>query len=327
MGLPSILRIRKRNTPSSTDSSAPSSRASKEKEERPAAGSLPPSSTTYNAQNANISQAAIKRATRLRRGFAISASCSYLISFVFLILILIGNTYNKPVLNDIYFFKLNLADIIPTSVENASLINSIAQTIGLHDFYQVGLWNFCEGYQDVGITYCSHPKTLYWFNPVEILMNELLSGATIALPTEVVTILDVLRVTSQLMFGFFLTAAVLNLLMIFASPLAVYSRWWSLPIAVLAFVSTLLVVAASVVGSVISFVFKYAAEAQQELNIHADVGVKMFVFMWIATGFALWAFIAHAGMGCCCVSRRDIRTGRREVRNGVVQDQTSPRVG
>ncbi|KAK3327742.1 SUR7/PalI family-domain-containing protein [Cercophora scortea] len=329
MALPSILRIRRRNTPSPTDSSAPSSRASKEKEkeDRPAAaaGSQPPS--TYNGQNANISQAAIKRATRLRRGFAISASCSYLISFVFLILILIGNTYNKPVLNDIYFFKLDLADIIPTSVENASLINSIAQTIGLHDFYQVGLWNFCEGYQDVGITYCSHPQTLYWFNPVEILMSELLSGATIALPTEVVTILSVLRITSQLMFGFFLTSALLNLLMIFASPLAVYSRWWSLPIAILAFISTLLVVAASVVGSVISFVFKYAAEAQQALNIHADVGVKMFVFMWIAAGFAVWGFIAHAGMGCCCVSRRDIRTGRREVRNGVVQDQTSPRMG
>ena len=31
---------------------------------------------------------------------------------------------------------------------NASLINSIAQSIGLHDFYQVGLWNFCEGYMN-----------------------------------------------------------------------------------------------------------------------------------------------------------------------------------
>jgi hypothetical protein len=34
------------------------------------------------------------------------------------------------------------------NVPNAVLINSIARTIGLHDFYQVGLWNFCEGYQD-----------------------------------------------------------------------------------------------------------------------------------------------------------------------------------
>lgn len=63
--------------------------------------------------------------------------------------VLVGNTYPKAVISDIYFFKLNLADIIPTSVPNASLINSIAQSIGLHDFYQVGLWTFCEGYERV----------------------------------------------------------------------------------------------------------------------------------------------------------------------------------
>jgi hypothetical protein len=60
--------------------------------------------------------------------------------------VLIANTSNRPVLRDTYFFKLDLADIIPTSVPNANLINSIARSIGLHDFYQVGLWNFCEGY-------------------------------------------------------------------------------------------------------------------------------------------------------------------------------------
>lgn len=60
--------------------------------------------------------------------------------------VLIGNTYPKAVLSDIYFFRLDLSDIIPLSVPNARLINSIAQSIGLHDFYQVGLWNFCEGF-------------------------------------------------------------------------------------------------------------------------------------------------------------------------------------
>lgn len=214
------------------------------------------------------------------------------------------------------FFKLNLADIIPTSVPNASLINSIAQSIGLHDFYQVGLWSFCEGYLHDGITFCSRPQTLYWFNPVEILMNELLAGATIALPTEVITILSVLRIASQIMFGFFLTGAVLGFLLIFLSPMAVWSRWWSLPLAVVAFLEMMIVLAASVVGTAISVAFKYAAEAQSELNIHVEIGVKMFVFMWLATGFSLWAFAVHSGMGCCCTSRRDLKTGRRVVRDG-----------
>ncbi|KAK3370239.1 SUR7/PalI family-domain-containing protein [Podospora didyma] len=301
MGLPSILRVRKRNSTEKEGSQSARSTPPPTKEALPLVSG--PNATTYD----------IKRATRLRKAFAISASVSYLLVFIFLLLILIGNTFNKSVLKDIYFFKLDLTDIIPTSVPNASLINSIAQSIGLHDFYQVGLWNFCEGYQNSGITFCSEPQKLYWFNPVEILMNELLSGATIALPTQVITILDVLRITSQIMFGFFIVATILNFLMIFVSPLAIRSRWWSLPLAIAAFLSALLVVVASIVGSVISFAFKYAATAQSDLNIHAYVGVKMFVFMWLASGFSIWSFIVHSGMGCCCISRRDLQTGRRQM--------------
>ncbi|KAK4153907.1 SUR7/PalI family-domain-containing protein [Chaetomidium leptoderma] len=302
MGLPAALRSRLRFRKEKNESSSASSPTSKEQQ---------------LAQDAEANNnVGIKRATRMRRGFAMSASFAYLLSWIFLVLILIGNTHPRPVLDSVYFFKLDLADIIPTSVPNASLINSIAQSIGLHDFYQVGLWNFCEGYLNVGITYCSPPQTLYWFNPVEILMNELLSGATIALPTQVITILSVLRITSQIMFGFFLTAAVLAFLMVLLSPLAVSSRWWSLPLAVASFLQVMLVLAASVVGTAISVAFKYAAEAQSELNIRVVVGIKMLVFMWLAVGFSIWAFAVHSGMGCCCTSKRDLKIGRRVVRAG-----------
>ena len=93
----------------------------------------------------------------------------YLLSTVFLILVEIGNVNGKSVIRDTFFININLANIIPVTVPNAQLINSVARSIGLHDFYQVGLWNFCEGYNDQGITHCSKPQTLYWFNPVEIL--------------------------------------------------------------------------------------------------------------------------------------------------------------
>jgi hypothetical protein len=49
--------------------------------------------------------------------------------------VVIGNL-NKNTLTSVYFYKLDLANIVPTSVPNANLINSIARTIGLHDFYQ-----------------------------------------------------------------------------------------------------------------------------------------------------------------------------------------------
>lgn len=102
----------------------------------------------------------------------------YLVAWVFLLLVLIGNVSNRPQLRSTYFLKINLANIIPLSVPNAVLINSIARTIGLHDFYQVGLWGYCEGYHDTGVTHCSPPRALYAFNPVKIILSQLLAGAT-----------------------------------------------------------------------------------------------------------------------------------------------------
>ena len=121
----------------------------------------------------------IKRATRTRLTWTLISSFFLLLTVVFLILVEVGQTnQNASVPNSIYFVKLDLSNIFPTSVPNAVVINSIARTIGLHDFYTVGLWSFCEGYNGEGVTHCSHPQTLYWFNPVQVLVNELLSGAT-----------------------------------------------------------------------------------------------------------------------------------------------------
>ena len=120
----------------------------------------------------------IRAATRTRFIFSLLTSFLFLISLVFLILVQVGNTSaHHPVVGSIYFLKLDVSHVIPRAVPQANLINSIARTLGLHDFYQVGLWNFCEGYGS-DITSCSRPRTLYWFDPVQIILSELLSGAT-----------------------------------------------------------------------------------------------------------------------------------------------------
>ena len=125
------------------------------------------------------SKSTIKAATRTRLIFSLLTSFLFLISLVFTILVEVGNVSadHRHITGSIYFIKLNVSNIIPQAVPQAQLINSIARTIGLHDFYQVGLWNYCEGY-DNEISDCSTPKTLYWFNPVEIILSELLAGAT-----------------------------------------------------------------------------------------------------------------------------------------------------
>ncbi|KAJ5827508.1 Actin cortical patch SUR7/pH-response regulator PalI, partial [Penicillium robsamsonii] len=265
-------------------------------------------------------------------------SLLYLIAWIFLLLVVIGNTSNKPVLRNTYFLYLDLANIIPISIPNAVLINSIAQTIGLHDFYQVGLWNFCEGYNGQGITYCSKPKTLYAFNPVEIILDELLSGATIALPADIESPLNLARVASHWMFGLLLSAAVINFVMIFVAPLAVSSRhprsikawaagyngahppagkpphrrrtfFWlrALPMFILTLFAALTAIIGSAVATVMFVIFANVFEnADPNINIQAHVGVQMLVFMWIASASSLLAFIIQIGSCCaaCCRGRK-----------------------
>jgi hypothetical protein len=201
--------------------------------------------------------------------------------------------------------------------------NSLARSLGLHDFYQVGLWDFCEGYMDEGITYCSHPRALYWFNPVEILLNELLSGATIALPAEINNILDLIKIASHVMFGFFLTGICMNFVSIFLAPITLYSRWWSLPFAIWTFIAALLTTAASIIATVMAVIFKNVITSQAGLNIGASIGVQMMAFFWVASAFSIFGFVIHLCLSCCCASRRDVKTGRRKGDKGAYGDVTN----
>ena len=107
-------------------------------------------------------------APKARRNTAIAASVLYFITIPFLVLVLIGNTRrSSAALNDIYFFKLDVSQIIPIAVANSQLLNSVARSLGLHDFYQVGLWNFCEGYNGEYVVARNppHPACLHSIRP------------------------------------------------------------------------------------------------------------------------------------------------------------------
>ena len=251
-------------------------------------------------------------------GLRTLTAIAYLLSVLFLILVEIGNINNKPVIRDTYFLKIDLANIIPESVPNSVLINSIARTIGLHDFYQVGLWGFCEGYNDVGITYCSTPKTLYWFDPVSIILNELLAGATISLPTEIINILHIVKTASQWMFAAFLAGIIATFLCMFFAPMGFSKkpRWQhkakriflrQLPITILTFIALLGTAAGALIATIMFVIFRNTFSSAAELNIEANLGTPMLAFMWIAVGFNLIGFFVQIGTCCglcCCTGKR-----------------------
>ncbi|KAG9239566.1 SUR7/PalI family-domain-containing protein [Amylocarpus encephaloides] len=253
-----------------------------------------------------------RRATRTRKNWILLSCFCFFVSVIFIILVEIGNLSNRPVLRSTYFFKLNLSNIIPVSTpDDIVFVNSLARSLGLHDFYQVGLWGVCEGYNNEGITYCSTPQTLFWFNPVEILLSELFAGATIPLPSKINDILSLIRIISHLMSGFFLTGVCMNFVSIFLAPITLYSRWWSLPFAIWTFIAALLTTAATIAATVMFIIFRDVATSQDSLNIGASVGTQMYALMWVGAVFSIFGFLIHLLMSCCCASRRDVRTARR----------------
>lgn len=133
---------------------------------------------TEDHAGAQPTQSQIKRASRSRFVWALIAAFLLLISLIFLILVEVGNIGDRAVSRDTYFITLDLSNIVPVSVPNAVLINSIAQTLGLNDYYRVGLWNYCAGNIGTGLVNCSKPQTMWWFNPVEIIQSQLLAGAS-----------------------------------------------------------------------------------------------------------------------------------------------------
>jgi hypothetical protein len=251
-------------------------------------------------------------------GLRIFVATMYIISLVFLVLVMIGNINGMPVIRDTYFLRIDLANVIPNTVPNAVFINSIAQSIGLHDFYQVGLWNYCEGYNYEGITDCSDAKTLYWFNPVKIILNQLLAGASIALPTEVTDILDIVKLASEWMFACFLVGTCLTFVCIFICPMGFSKkpRWQhkarriflrQLPITIVAFLAALFTTVATVIATVMFVIFRNTFAGAADLNIEAHIGSEMYAFMWIAAGFNLIGFFMQIGTCCgvcCCTGRR-----------------------
>lgn len=154
--------------------------------------------------------------------------------------------------------------------------------------------------QNSGITYCSKPQTFYWFDPVTILVSELLAGAKIALPSEVLTILKLLEIGSKVMYAFFMAGTIINLLLLLGTPLVLRTRWFSLFFSLLGGLSGLVLTVAAIIATVISVAAKIALTAQDQLNIRANIGVQMFALMWIGALTTDFAFLLHSAMGCCC---------------------------
>jgi SUR7/PalI family len=266
--------------------------------------------------------------TRGRQRMASVAGFFYFVATVFLLLVNIGQVSNRNILNQWYFFRFDVSNVVPQSVPNAALVNSIATTIGLHDYYDVGMWNFCEGYYSEGVTDCSKPVALYWFDPVTILQSQLLRGASsmfsfpgfsrvthsgaysslVELPSEVTNYLTILRTASQAMFIGFLIGVIASFVATVLALSAVYSKIWTILLAFLGWCAALAAFLGAGISTGMWTIFSSKLqEYASDITIVPTLGVQMFVFQWVGAGSVILAALIQTMLMCCGTSRRDVR--------------------
>ena len=114
------------------------------------------------------------------------------------------------------------------------------------------------------------------------------------------------------MFALFLVSAPLSFICMLLTPLSIYSRLFTLPIALLSFLCALTTTAACIIATALFIIFRNGINSQRNnVNISADIGVKMFAFMWTAAAGSIVGWLVQMGMCCCCASRRDVRRGKK----------------
>lgn len=126
---------------------------------------------------------------------------------------------------------------------NNDLLNALTETArskALKDFYQVGLWSYCEGEVTDGvekITHCSSSNSQFWFNPVEVwnLQN---TNVQNVLGDDLQKGLNTYKKIAGWMNWAFIIATVLTAAEFVVGFFAIFSRWGSLVTTILSTVSS-----------------------------------------------------------------------------------------
>ncbi|WEW59664.1 WD repeat-containing protein 6 [Emydomyces testavorans] len=247
---------------------------------------------------------------------------------VCLILVALGTTKPSAPLNDIYFVKADLKNLKTDSTGiDAKLVPFAkglqqAKAAGkLHDYYIVGLWNYC--YKDDGKDgyKCSDKRSKYWFDPIDVW--GLPSSANDYIPKALSDGLKAYKKVAQWLFIAYAVALASSIVQLVVGISAIFSRWGSLATTIFASVSALFTILASITATALYGIITGAINGGlKPFNIKASLGNRMFTITWLATLFAFFGGIFWLFSVCCCSGRSPFDHRDRKGRRGMVAEKT-----
>ncbi|KAF1841730.1 integral membrane protein-like protein [Cucurbitaria berberidis CBS 394.84] len=248
-----------------------------------------------------------------------------LASLICIVLVVIGQTpwkgNNAPSTalgRDLYFFKAdtsgfnadpqNVIDHLPDSVKpDTDLVKALqgaASSKELKDFYQVGLWSYCEGDKDKDgketITHCSSRKFSFWFDPFSVWELKDTSAQK-ALGDDMQKVLNAYKKAAGFMNWAFVITLILSAVEFVIGFFAIFSRWGSLVTTIVSTAQTIFALAAATTATAI-----YAAlvgvfkSVLKPYDIDASMGTKMLTVLWLGVAFSVASGFFWLISVCCC---------------------------
>lgn len=192
---------------------------------------------------------------------------------------------------------------------NSGSYNSVAESIGLHDFYQNSLWGYCEGNinETDQVTFCSKPKSMYTFDFLEIFNSELFAGQSVNIPQSIQDDLGRLHTASHWMFALYIVGVILAFITVLVGLTALCTLFGSCIATFVSLMAFIFIAAATFLAQIMFMIYRNAInDTITELDVTASLGTAMFAFSWTATVAAFVAFFGFL-IGICCGTG-----GRRE---------------
>lgn len=219
---------------------------------------------------------------------------------------------------DLYFFKADTSNITldPTTIADKfpdfginddfiTELKGVASSKELKDFYQVGLFSYCEGNKDNStgketITKCSARKFHFYFNPIEVwgLQNTSVQNV---LGDDFDKGMSAYKKVAGWMNWAFLITLVLTAIEFVIGFLAIFSRWGSVVTTAISTAQTVFAIAAAATATAmygtLLGVFKSVLEPY---NIEASMGSRMLGVLWLAVAFSIGSGFFWLISVCCC---------------------------
>jgi hypothetical protein len=239
-------------------------------------------------------------------------------------------------------FKRDLSHLTSAALENANAANTAATSginitaadLGLADIYKVSLWNYC--YQTGSNTTCTKAKFGWASAALNTTAIESLASSTtgvkVTLPKELTTSLKTFTVFSKWTDVVYIIAFITCVVELFFGIFAICSRAGSCLTFLVSGLSTVTIVAASVMATVqSSLVVGTLDSTAKAYGVKSSLNTSFLATTWLAAAFSIGGGLFWMFTICCCAadhhSKRSNRRSRGDDSEKLIPTGAYQRVG